>query len=60
MTPEGVFFCWQGGSERDFVNSAILTRNGAEMAEVFRSKWIPLEEAYFQHDAIPEKADLRL
>lgn len=38
----------------------ILTRNGAEMAEVFRSKWIPLEEAYFQHDAIPEKADLRL
>lgn len=22
MTPEGVFFCWQGGTERDFVNSA--------------------------------------
>lgn len=24
MTPVGVFFCWQGGAERDFVNSAIL------------------------------------
>ena len=21
MTPVGVFFCWQGGAERDFVNS---------------------------------------
>ena len=26
MTPEGVFFCWQGGAERDFVNSAILSQ----------------------------------
>ena len=26
MTPVGVFFCWQGGAERDFVNSAKLTR----------------------------------
>ena len=26
MTPEGVFFCWRGGAERDFVNSANLRR----------------------------------
>ncbi len=26
MTPEGVFFCWQGGAERDFVNSATVGR----------------------------------
>ena len=25
MTPVGVFFCWQGGAERDFVNSTILS-----------------------------------
>ena len=24
MTPVGVFFCWQGGAERDFVNSTNL------------------------------------
>ena len=27
MTPVGVFFCWQGGAERDFVNSAILSQS---------------------------------
>ena len=26
MTPVGVFFCWQGGAERDFVNSTMLAR----------------------------------
>ena len=26
MTPVGVFFCWQGGAERDFVNSTFLSR----------------------------------
>ena len=26
MTPEGVFFCWQGGAERDFVNSTRVPR----------------------------------
>ena len=31
MTPEGVFFCWQGGAERDFVNSAMLTRKREEL-----------------------------
>lgn len=25
MTPVGVFFCWQGGAERDFVNSTNMT-----------------------------------
>lgn len=25
MTPVGVFFCWQGGAERDFVNSACFS-----------------------------------
>lgn len=28
MTPVGVFFCWQGGAERDFVNSAIVSQGG--------------------------------
>ena len=27
MTPVGVFFCWQGGAERDFVNSTILCQD---------------------------------
>lgn len=27
MTPVGVFFCWQGGAERDFVNSTIFETN---------------------------------
>ena len=31
MTPEGVFFCWQGGAERDFVNSASLESIHYEM-----------------------------
>ena len=26
MTPVGVFFCWQGGAERDFVNSTKFTQ----------------------------------
>ena len=26
MTPVGVFFCWQGGAERDFVHSTKLSR----------------------------------
>lgn len=26
MTPVGVFFCWQGGAERDFVNSTKSSR----------------------------------
>lgn len=36
----------------------ILTRNGEKMLEMFKSKWIPMEEEYFSHYAIKEKADM--
>lgn len=40
MTPVGVFFCWQGGAERDFVNSTNLRRvshrGGAALAAGLR------------------------
>ena len=35
----------------------ILTRNGEELAEMFRSRWIPMEENYFNTFGIREKAD---
>ena len=35
----------------------IITRNGAEYAEVFRSRWIPLEEAYFSAFPLAEQCD---
>ncbi len=38
----------------------ILRRNGERMAEMFRTRWIPMEEAYFDHFGIREKADLSL
>ncbi|WP_458407041.1 uridine kinase family protein [Anaerotignum sp.] len=38
----------------------IRKRNGEQMAEMFRKKWIPLEEAYFRAYQIAEKADIRL
>ena len=38
----------------------ILHRNGAERAEMFRAKWIPLEEAYFAHFQVAEKCELYL
>ena len=38
----------------------ILRRNGEKMAEMFRTRWIPMEEAYFAHFGIREKADLTL
>ena len=38
----------------------ILKRNGKEMAEMFCSRWIPLEEAYFQAYQIAEKAEIQL
>ena len=36
MTPVGVFFCWQGGAERDFVNSTKLRhiKGGYQIAEI--------------------------
>ena len=38
----------------------ILKRNGEQMAEVFRTRWIPMEEAYHQHFNIKEQADIIL
>lgn len=38
----------------------ILLRNGERMAELFRTRWIPMEEAYFDTFDIRRKADLIL
>ena len=40
--------------------SRILRRNGERMAEMFRTRWIPMEEAYFHHFGIREMADIVL
>lgn len=37
----------------------ILARDGAEFAQVFREKWIPLEEKYFTTYAIDHSAHIR-
>ena len=34
MTPVGVFFCWQGGAERDFVNSTTMARISSSFSGV--------------------------
>ena len=36
----------------------ILHRNGEEMLEMFISRWIPMEERYFEKFSVSEKADL--
>ena len=36
----------------------IIKRNGPEMAEVFFTRWIPMEEQYFKTGRIKEKADV--
>ncbi|MBQ6508809.1 MAG: hypothetical protein IJI07_04975 [Flexilinea sp.] len=36
----------------------ILKRNGPEVAERFRTRWIPLEEAYFEGCSVRKAADL--
>ena len=38
----------------------IIVRNGAEMAEMFASRWIPMEEEYFSKFDIAHKADLKV
>jgi hypothetical protein len=38
----------------------IIKRNGKDMAAIFRDKWIPLEEKYFETYEIPEKCKIRL
>ena len=35
----------------------ITRREGAEKAEVFKARWIPLEERYFSHYGVQEKCD---
>lgn len=37
MTPVGVFFCWQGGAERDFVNSTTLSQS-ATVLQLFKQQ----------------------
>lgn len=36
----------------------IIAREGREKAEMFRTRWIPLEERYFEEFAIAEQCDL--
>ena len=36
----------------------ILVRNGEKTAEMFKTRWIPMEEAYFAHCGIRKNADL--
>lgn len=38
----------------------IQKRNGEKMAEMFRTKWIPMEENYFAHFSISENADIHI
>ena len=36
----------------------IIARNGAQMAEMFEKRWIPMEEKYYSEYCIKEKCDL--
>lgn len=38
----------------------IEKRNGKEALEVFKAKWIPLEETYFKYLNVKEKCEIRL
>lgn len=38
----------------------IKNRNGVEMAERFRTAWIPMEEMYYEHYKIKEKCNLTI
>lgn len=38
----------------------IISRNGSEVAKVFKEKWIPLEEKYFSAFGIKSRCDLIL
>ena len=46
--------------DEDEQMARILRRNGERMAEMFRTRWIPMEEKYFSHFCIREKADIVL
>jgi len=39
-------------------NCRIMLRNGIDAAKIFREKWIPMEEAYFNGLDIPQKCDM--
>ena len=36
----------------------IIARNGKSVAEIFKSRWIPLEEAYFEAFSIRERCEI--
>lgn len=38
----------------------LIARNGAEMAERFRTQWIPMEEHYYNYYKIKEHADITI
>ncbi|MBE6821346.1 MAG: uridine kinase [Ruminococcaceae bacterium] len=38
----------------------IFERNGKESLEIFKSKWIPLEDRYFKEYSIKEKCDIKI
>ena len=38
----------------------IISRNGVERYQMFRDKWIPLEEAYFREYEVRERCDILL
>ena len=40
MTPVGVFFCWQGGAERDFVNSTKMNQLGTRNFGAYARKML--------------------
>lgn len=46
--------------DEDEQMARILRRNGERMAEMFRTRWIPMEEKYFRHFGIREKAHIAL
>lgn len=54
MTPVGVFFCWQGGAERDFVNSTIYCTVLTAQSQDYRI--IPIQSRTQAHGVICTKS----
>ena len=68
---EGTYSChptlWNAYDLRIFLSVSpavqrerILRRSGEEGYEAFRTRWIPLEEAYFSAFQIAERCDLQI
>lgn len=38
----------------------VIKRNGTELAEMFRTRWIPMEEKYFETFTISAKTDIKI